>query len=51
MMPRNVPIAPASTTSAAESTSRGPTIDHTESPFASEVPSLPVKSPEAHDQY
>lgn len=44
-------ITPVITTRAAESTSLGPTMLQTESPFASEVPSLPVSNPEAQDQY
>ena len=49
--PATAPSTPAANTSTAELTSRGSTRPHTGSPFASEVPSLPVNRPESQLQY
>src|SRR5215468_1757483 len=49
--PRSEPITPVTSTSTAELMRRGLTRAHTGSPLASEVPSLPVNSPDSQIQY
>ena len=49
--PRTEPITPVTRTSTAELMRRGLTRAHTGSPLASEVPSLPVNSPDSQIQY